>query len=246
MNFEEIIRENDSKYDVYVGYDGRKNKKIINIKDTPSTIITGETGSGKSMLLDQILCQLVKNNTSLELELALVDTGGVELNYYADTRYVRFSALGSKDEGLRVINKVVQEMDYRRKLVNDHGYVTVDEYNRKEENKIPNLVLAIDDNDSLLDEEDIDTSLLSIIRGLEETNIFLFLATSNPYNKFFSRNKNTYASNLISLDLADSEQSALANVSDAEALPTGKFIMNDKEYYMFNFDDSIIFDILNK
>ena len=48
-------------------------------------LVTGETGSGKSILLDQILLQLINRYTSLEMEIIPIDTTGVELNYYAES-----------------------------------------------------------------------------------------------------------------------------------------------------------------
>ena len=57
----------------------------LDINRYNSFVITGETGSGKSVLLDQIILQMISKYTSEELRLILIDTAGVELNYYKDT-----------------------------------------------------------------------------------------------------------------------------------------------------------------
>jgi DNA segregation ATPase FtsK/SpoIIIE-like protein len=71
-DFREVLNENNEKHKVVVGYKNNT-KKIIDLKKNPSIIVTGETGSGKSILLDQIVCQLIKNNTSLDMDFFLIE-----------------------------------------------------------------------------------------------------------------------------------------------------------------------------
>ena len=92
MDFKDILKMNIAKEEVALGSKGNEIFKI-NINEFPSLIITGETGSGKSILLDQVLLQLITKYTSLELGIMAIDTSGVELNYYKDTEYSLFSAI---------------------------------------------------------------------------------------------------------------------------------------------------------
>jgi diguanylate cyclase (GGDEF)-like protein len=82
MEFREVLKNLDSKDSVILG---KKDDRLlgIDINDYPSIIITGAPGTGKSVLVDQIICQLISTHTSLEMGLVLVDTTGVELNKYA-------------------------------------------------------------------------------------------------------------------------------------------------------------------
>ena len=248
-NFKEVIESNNKSHEVYVGYNNAGDK-IIDLKDNPSIIITGETGSGKSILVDQIVCQLIKNNTSLDMDFYFVDSSGVELNLYAKTRYSKESAMRNKADGLEIISKVLREMDYRYELLNTKGYLNVDEYNESEEEKINDIVLVIDDNDKLILSEDISKQLTALISGIGDVNIYLICAFSNTDNYFFKSNKKLYSSILISFDMSDAEHAGYANIPGAEDLKIGKFILKedneDKEYYNFDFDDKIIVDILNK
>lgn len=250
MEFREIIKENKSKNKVLIGFDGRKTKHSINFKDNSSVIITGETGSGKSILLDQILCQLIENNTSLELELALIDSSGVELNYYANTRYAKLSAMSDNDEAAVVLSKVLDIMDERYKTINSLNYLTVDEYNKEAVDPIPTLVLAIDDNGTFISSEDISKSLTALMSQGGDVNIYLIGAFSNTDNYFFKSNKNLYSPIIISFDMSDTEHAAYANVPGAENLPVGKFIIKEdnvvRELFNFDFEDKIILEILNK
>ena len=249
-DFREVLENNNQRHEVVIGYNKNNDVRVIDLKENPSVIVTGETGSGKSILLDQIVCQLIKNNTSLDMDFFLIDSSGVELNLYADSRYSKDYALRDNDKALSVLVKVLNIMDERYRLIHSKGYITVDEYNEKEEEKLSDIVLVIDDNDTFIMNEDISKQITSLITGCKDTNIFFIGAFSNTDNYFFKSDKNTYSSIIISFDMSDAEHANYANVPGAEDLPIGKFIISedneDKEYYNFDFDDKIIVETLNK
>ena len=58
MDFREILKMNVKKNEIVLGQEG-SDYLTIDIYETPSIIITGETGAGKSILLDQILLQFL-------------------------------------------------------------------------------------------------------------------------------------------------------------------------------------------
>jgi S-DNA-T family DNA segregation ATPase FtsK/SpoIIIE len=250
IKFEEVLKENNKKHILYLGHNYYKEIRKVDLRDSSAIIITGETGSGKSILVDQIVCQLIKNNTSLDMEFYFIDSSGVELNLYAESRYAKDSALRDNRKAIEIIGKVLREMDYRKDYVHSKGYLTVDEYNEFNKDKISDIVLVIDDNDRFILNEDISKQLTALIDGGEETNIYLICAFSNTDNYFFKSNKNQYSPVLISFDMSDSEHSGYINIPGAEDLNIGKFyIIEDekkKEYYNFDFEDKIIVDILNK
>ena len=128
MDFREIIENNNEKYIVDIGYNGRKEIKSIDLKENSSIIITGETGSGKSILVDQIVCQLIKNNTSLDMDFVLIDSSGVELNLYADSRYSKEYALRDNDKGIELLSKVLRIAEEREVLLTKEDCDTIDDY----------------------------------------------------------------------------------------------------------------------
>ena len=97
MDFKDILKMDIRKEEIALGIKGNDLFKI-DINEFPSLIITGETGSGKSILLDQVLLQFIKKYTSLELGIMAIDTSGVELNYYKDTEYSLFSAINDEEK----------------------------------------------------------------------------------------------------------------------------------------------------
>lgn len=246
MDFKEILK-NASKDSIILGH---KDNILLSfdINKYPSIIITGETGSGKSILLDQIMLQLISTHTSLEMGIISIDTTGVELQYCVDSKYSLVSASNDNDKSIVVLSRVLREIDRRKELFNSSGVLTIDEYNSSNDNKLPLLVVAIDDSSSFLRNIDVEKMISGIINRLQGLGIFFVLATSDVHNKFFESDKNVLASVLVSFDFTNYEESMKANIEGAQDLGIGEFMCRvDNEtniYNNFDFDDSYINDVI--
>lgn len=248
MEFREILKNNKEKNIITLGENplGFLN---VNIKEKPSIIITGETGSGKSILLDQIILELITKYTSLELSLVLIDTSGVELNYYENTNYTKYVAINNLDRSIVALSRVLKEIEDRKKLIHDKGVTTIDEFNKIASEQIPMLVLAIDDDKLLLREPDVEKMLSGIISQLAGLNIVLILVTSDVHNEFFESDLNTLASLLISFDYTNALESKKSNIENANNLEIGAFYAKTKgyqtKYFNFDFDDAVIKEVMD-
>jgi len=249
MEFREVLNKLESKESVILG---KKDNSLfgIDIYDYPSIIVTGETGSGKSIFLDQIICQLLHTHTSLEMGLVLIDTTGVELNKYAESRYTYYSSIGDDMKDLVCITKVIREVHRRRELFEKEEVGNIHEYNDKVSVKLPLLVFAIDDNASIIKDEDARRMLKNMLKEIHGVGVFFILAENDVNNKFFISNDNTRSTVLVSFDQANSYQAKNVNIPDSDNLGIGKFLVKIdgkiEEYEDFKFDDKIIDEILDK
>ncbi len=249
MEFREVLKKLDSKDSIILG---KKDNKLlgIDINDYPSIIITGETGSGKSVLLDQIICELISTHTSLEMGLVLVDTTGVELNKYAESRYSYYSSMGNDMRELVCITKVLREINRRKELFAEQDVVDIVDYNNKVNSKLPLLVLAIDDNQSLIRDEDARRMIKNLMKDIPGLGIFFILVENDVSNAFFERNDNLKSAVLVTYDLANKYQTKFVNIKDSDNLETGQFLIKIEgevdQYEDFKFDDKIIDEILEK
>lgn len=245
MKFESVIKEKlSSKGNLVLGFnvDGLL---TIDIKDHPSILITGETGIGKSVFLNQVLLELCDNYDGDNMNIIAIDTSGVELQRYLDSHYSLEKVFDKPESTLA---KVLNIIDERKALFNEEKVNNYDEYYKKTKNELPLIVVAVDDNDSLLNREDMEKIISGIITNVSGLNMLFVLATSSLHNKFFEKDFNLYSSVRISFDTADEESDELINLNDVQTLPVGMFkiVIDDKElmYYNFDFDESI-FDKLN-
>ena len=247
MEFRKVLSKLESKDNLILG---KKDKTLlgIDINDYPSMIVTGETGSGKSIFLDQIMCQLIKTHTSLEMGLVIIDSTGVELNKYADSRYTYFSSIGDDRRDGVCLTKVTREIIRRKELLENEHVKNVIEYNEKVNSKLPLLVLAIDDNLSMLKDEDTRNQIKHIIKDIHGLGIFFVLVENDVNNDFFIKNDNLKSSVLVSFDQANEYQSKNVNMPNSHNLGIGKFLIKIDgeigEYEDFKFDDNIIDEIL--
>lgn len=243
MDFKDILTKTDNSNKIYLGFRA-KELLSIDINISPSIIITGETGSGKSILLDQIIIQLMNKYTSLEMNLISIDTSGVELNHYINTRYNLYYAMNDIDKSIVLISKVLKIIEERKELLKENNCLTVNEYNKYVSEKLPLIVVAIDDDNSLLKNPDIEKMLTGIITNLTGLNILFVLVTSDVHNKFFINDSNLFASVLISFDYAGNTEAVNANLRGSENLAIGEFMIKSKEkngiYHNFEFSDDII------
>lgn len=249
MDFKEILKRDIEKNMISLG-NNESEELLINITKYPSIIITGETGSGKSILLDQIILQLINKYTSLELGIIPIDTSGVELNYYVDTNYTLYNAINDEEKSIVALTRVLREIERRKELLKTASVSTVKDYNEISTSKLPLLLVAIDDDKLLLRNKDMEKLLSGIISQLMGLNILFVLATSDVHNKFFERDNNTLASVLITFDYTNSLESKKANIEGAEDLAIGEFIARKDntmtKYRNYEFDDKYIEEIINR
>ena len=249
MNFKDILNQDIDKNLISLGTN-EEGYLLVDINRYPSIIITGETGSGKSILLDQIILQLINKYTSLELGIIPIDTSGVELNYYAESKYTLYNAINNEEKSIVALTRVLKEIERRKELLKEQGTSTVMEYNEISSSKLPLLLVAIDDDKLLLRNKDMEKLLSGIISQLMGLNILFVLATSDVHNKFFERDNNTLASLLISFDYTNSLESQKANIEGAQDLAIGEFLARKDntitKYRNYEFDDAIINEILDK
>ena len=248
MEFRDLLKKDLDKNTIGIG--SRVGGLLtLDINKYSSIIITGETGSGKSVLLNQIILQMINKYTSDDLRLVLIDTTGVELNDYKNTTYRLLTAYNDVNKAQEVIAKVIEEIDRRKELLLEYNMPNIDEYNSKFERKIPRLIVAIDDNRSLLGIEDVDNMLKKIIKYLDNLNILFILSTNNTYNDFFMEDGNLLSKVLITFDTTSEEEASNTDIPFSHDLLKGKFIIykdgNYEEYQNMDFDNNIIKEIID-
>lgn len=89
--------------------------------------VVGSTGSGKSIFVNCILCNLIENYSYQELELILFDLKGNELNEYKNLRHTVFHTT-DPDEVISYFDVLDLEMKERYKKLNTHRDII--SYNR--------------------------------------------------------------------------------------------------------------------
>lgn len=102
----------------------------LDIQKAPHTLIAGATGSGKSVLLHNILHGVTKQMTPDQLKLILIDPKRVELTSYAKVEHLDGSkVIYERDGAIRALLALVDTMEERYEKLEEAGVRDIDEYN---------------------------------------------------------------------------------------------------------------------
>lgn len=248
MIFKDILNMNSDKLDIFFGYNDNDLIKS-NLINNPSILITGSTGTSKSVMLNQILLQLINKNRNDEIKLVTINPTKVELKPYRLTNYSLNSNVELETHTFDGILEIIQK---RLTLFKENSVNNFDEYNNLDYKKLPRIVIAIDEATFLFKEENSDEKLRWIINNCNTAGIILIITTNDIYNDFFSKGYNTLMSIRISFDFVTNEDAKMTNLANCDKLGLNEFLIeinnefSQKKYKTFYFDEEIVNNVLNK
>jgi S-DNA-T family DNA segregation ATPase FtsK/SpoIIIE len=148
----------------------------------PHLLIAGTTNSGKSVLVNAILSSLLLNNSPADLRLLLVDPKRVELTGYNSIPHLLAPVVVDAEKVTGALQWVLREMDQRYKKFASAGARNITDYNRQGNEKIPYLVIVIDELADLmmLAPDETEHNLTRLAQLARATGIHLIISTQRP------------------------------------------------------------------
>ena len=148
----------------------------------PHLLIAGTTNSGKSVLVNAILSSLLLNNSPADLRLLLVDPKRVELTGYNSIPHLLAPVVVDAEKVTGALQWVLREMDQRYKKFAGAGARNITDYNRQGNEKIPYLVIVIDELADLmmLAPDETEHNLTRLAQLARATGIHLIVSTQRP------------------------------------------------------------------
>lgn len=149
----------------------------------PHLLVAGQTGSGKSVMINTILTSLLYRNSPSELKLILVDPKRVELTPYNDIPHLLSPVITEPEKCISALKWAVAEMERRYKALAEVGRRNIIEYNLlKKEEGMPFIVIVVDELSELmmLAARDAEALVVRIAQKARAVGIHLVLATQRP------------------------------------------------------------------
>ena len=171
-----------AKLPVAIGKGGSGETVNIDLAKMPHLLVAGSTGSGKSVFVNTIIsCLLIEKDPS-ELRLLLIDPKRVELTPYNGIPHLLTPVVVETDQVVSLLRGLIREMMDRYRRMEEIGVRNIDSYNRKSPDRMPYLVVAVDELADLMmtASVDVEQALCRLAQLGRATGIHLIVATQRP------------------------------------------------------------------
>ncbi len=171
-----------AKLPVAIGKGGSGETVIIDLAKMPHLLVAGSTGSGKSVFVNTIIsCLLIEKDPS-EIRLLLIDPKRVELTPYNGIPHLLTPVVVETDQVVSLLRGLIREMMDRYRRMEEIGVRNIDSYNRKSADRMPYLVVAVDELADLMmtASVDVEQALCRLAQLGRATGIHLVVATQRP------------------------------------------------------------------
>ncbi|MDW4023680.1 FtsK/SpoIIIE domain-containing protein [Staphylococcus saprophyticus] len=161
--------------------------KIIHmpLSKQPHLLIAGETGSGKSVTIQEMLITSMHHSTPEEVQIGIIDPKEVDFQFYDDLPYMITNPVVDMSKAATFMEFVVMEMEKRKSQLKRFGVRNVDDYNEKAKKEgkdiIPYWIIVIDEYADLVGEyPDVAPPTQRIAQKARANGIHLILGMQTP------------------------------------------------------------------
>ncbi|MBD2316355.1 FtsK/SpoIIIE domain-containing protein [Phormidium tenue] len=181
----------------------------------PHTLIAGATGSGKSVLLRNLLLDIAATNSPDLVNIYLIDTkSGADYFPFEDLPHFPEGIIIEQERAIAIFDQIVEEMDRRYKQFRDQKVNSLSAYNLKVEKKLPFIFLVHDEFADWMLVEEYKNAISAAVQRLgvkaRAAGIHLIFAAQRPDNSVFPMQLRSNLDNRLILKVADEGTSEIA------------------------------------
>jgi len=185
-----------------IGKDIAGDAVVGELNKMPHLLIAGQTGSGKSVMINTLLTSLLYRNAPSEMKLILVDPKQVEMAPYDDIPHLITPVINEPEKTISALKWAVNEMERRYRLLAEHKVRDIKSYNalvqsgrtkiivqdeegheqQHESGAMPYIVIVIDELADLMmvAARDVEALIVRLAQKARAVGIHLVLATQRP------------------------------------------------------------------
>jgi S-DNA-T family DNA segregation ATPase FtsK/SpoIIIE len=176
------FRTHKSSFAVPLGKDISGATQMLAVDKAPHMLVAGATGSGKSVCLNDIIISLLYQNGPDDLKFIMVDPKRVELGVYAGIPHLLVPQIVKAEEAVNALEWAIREMERRLDYLAKFGARDIDSYNAKAAERMPRIVIIIDELADLMiqNKRDVEATIVRLAQMARAAGIHLVLATQRP------------------------------------------------------------------
>ena len=178
--------ESKAAIPLVVGEENSGQPVVIDLATAPHILISGSTGTGKSVCMNTFVASLLFRFSPDELKLVMIDPKVVEFDIYRKLPHLSTPVINDCGTAVEALQRIVGEIERRYTLLARNCAKNIREFNGKAGNqpKMPYLVVIIDElGDLMMDDarrDVVENSIVSIAQKGRAAGIHLIVATQRP------------------------------------------------------------------
>lgn len=183
----------------------------------PHSLISGTTGSGKGILVTNLMLDLCALNGPGELEMHLIDPKrGVDYAWARRLPHLKGGIIDDQDEAMALLERLVADMDRRYDEIGRENCRNIDQYNRKvaPDRRMPRIVIFFDEVANWMQDDDfkkvVDGLINKIATKSRAAGFHLFMVYQRADNQVMTMQLRTNLGNKLILRLGDEGSSRIA------------------------------------
>jgi S-DNA-T family DNA segregation ATPase FtsK/SpoIIIE len=180
--FQEYPAGNDWALPIGLGKDISGKPVFLDLAEMPHLLVAGTTGSGKSVMLNNLLTSLILTADPRQVKLVLIDPKRVELSQFGRIPHLITPVVTDVKKASNALSWAVAEMERRYEVLEKHGARSVDGYNERFEQQMPYVVVVIDELADLMmaAASKVEDAVIRLAQKARAVGIHLVVATQRP------------------------------------------------------------------
>lgn len=166
-----------------IGKDIAGDAVVGELNKMPHILIAGQTNSGKSVMINTLLCSLLYRNSPSDMRLILIDPKQVEMAPYEDIPHLLTPIITEPEKTISALKWAVNEMERRYSLLAEQKLRDIKTFNQKNSDEaMPYIVIVIDELADLMmvAARDVEALIVRLAQKARAVGIHLVLATQRP------------------------------------------------------------------
>ena len=240
------FKSTNHKIPICIGKDISGNIEVIDLSKTPHLLVAGTTGSGKSVFINTLLASLLYKFSPSELRLILIDPKMLELSVYNDIAHLLTPVVTEPKKAIIALKWVCKEMERRYSMMNEEGTRNLDGYNQKASEKLPFIVVFIDEMADLMMTagKEVEHYVQRLAQMARACGIHLVMATQRPSVDIITGSIKANFPSRVSFQVASKYDSrtVLGEIGAEQLLGNGDMLMTKNGANLIRYQSAFISD----
>lgn len=179
------FQKSSSFLNIILGRDVSGNSVYADLSRMPHLLISGSTGTGKTIMLNNLILSLIYRNSPEILKFILIDPKRVELTAYNRLPHLLCPVIYDANQAINALKWLISEMERRFDILSGFKTRDIVSYNAlatKKEQVLPYVVLIIDELADLMAAKgrEIEAGIVRLAQMARAVGIHLVVATQRP------------------------------------------------------------------